>query len=413
MEKLVSEEINNFNLSEKFNKLKNLPQYKSLTEDELRQMLIEKSLFENDDKSISDLDDEEIEEVKEKLELLPEIQKQISSYFKDVDEHKTKIKSDAINPVEEFYKELTELKIDLSEVNNEAILNIEPLNSLYNRVCLKYYEVKYPKFIRAIIDFFGFTDAIIERLPILNEWKAKFENYDLKLIPIELSKINLYKSFIIEKRPENNETNYRSIIFIINNLIENVKSLLLVYSVVQSNIDNLKEFGIDGFGDHYYHSLISCVGHCVQLKKAFMSLTNLAETQTKAEHTIDFDHILPFYHWIRETWYPSLQESLMNNLSEKHPNIDIVHFIGVIGKDILTKLPPEATTLRELLSGVNEVTNNLIKQKNMLLDNIKYTETSLFTAHLKRYMSKQSIRLVFETDSKQIRIKTMEKVNNK
>lgn len=416
MEKLVSEKINNFNLSEKFNELKKLSKYNSMTEDELKQLLIEKSLFDSDfepkEQEPDEKDEQEIdiEEAKEKLELLPEIKEQISNYFKEVDEHKTKIKTDTIDPLVEFYKELAELKIDLSQVDSESILNLDVIKKLHSNFQLKYYEIKYPKIIRLIIDFLGFTNTFVEKIPVLNEWKLKFEDYNFKLLPTPLSTTSLYKNIIIEKNPKNGETNYKSIIFILNNLIENIKALLLVYSVVQSNISYLKEFGIDGFGDHYYHSLISCVGQLVQLKKAFFSLIDL--TETKTEKNINFDNILPFYHWIRERWYPSLQEALMNNLSERHPNVDIVHFIGVISKDILSKLPSEATALRDILLTVNETTLNINKQKKMILDNVRYTETSLFTAYLKKFSKKQSIRIQFEADSKQIKIKTIEKVNN-
>jgi hypothetical protein len=194
----------------------------------------------------------------------------------------------------------------------------------------------------------------------------------------------------------------------ISTLTENIKSILIRYSIVQSNVGYLNKLGISTFGDDYYHSLLACVGSCVQLYKLFTTISNLSEIEA-TKNKIKVDHIIPLLQWIREVWKNRFDGALMNNRSDRYDNIDVLHFICIIGEDIYNKLPEEAYLLREIVEGIPEIVEKIRKSVDILLRNVTYIETTVFLLYLKDYLKTNNIEADFIQTQNEIQVTNIRK----
>lgn len=448
MGNLVMDKINNFNLEKKFNEMRKSEEYKHLSDEELQEMIIENSLDENintnideesknenetkknideevSDKTSTSTSTESNNKVSERnnfgFKLKPGIEKQLNSLSTEINNIRREKEKDAgetpvsvENPLLQLKMELDKLEINVSDVDEKMILNIDYINDFYEILKQKYYNIKYHKIIRFFIDLFGYTDKFLEKLPILDNWNRKVNEFDFSLLKFPIATTKTYKDYIYEGNTPLQTKIAVSIYELLISLVNNAKSILTRYSVIQSNEEYLNSLGLNAFGDDYYQSLLACVGSYIQLFRAVTELTNLSEINLP-NNNINIDSIIPLFLWISNNWNEKYKKKINTKKSlNKKETVDTLYFIKIISEDLLAKLPEDADRLNNILSPIPEIINNMRRDHDILIKNINYVESTILLLYIKKFMNENEITIVFDrkTNNK-IEIKKLEKQNNK
>ncbi|MFW5891551.1 MAG: hypothetical protein ACOCUI_04965 [bacterium] len=406
MEETLTNDVEKFNLNDKYNELKGIADYKKFTENELKQYIIEKSLREGLPLEDDQLNLELAPTIKTKLQTIDE---ELSSYKEYDNKSEEKIRTDT--PLKDFLEVIKELNIDLTKLNSESIFNKKDIDNIYRNFINKYYYIRYNKLIRFFIELFGYKDKFIGNIPALSTWKEKIMNLNFNLFPYNLSSTPIYKKYIFNKNKKSK--NHNTIIELLKSLINDMKSIIVKYSIIQSNSSYLNELNIKDFGDDYYHNLLLSLGNCIQLYKMFISLTSYTDIKAPEENKIKADHIIPLLEWVRDVWKSKFDEGLIlgtnENISETDNKADILQNLKQISENIYNKLPEETEILKNITLTIPELTKRIKENTSQILDNIMKVETTVFLLYLKDFSSKNSIEVTFTQSSKGITILQMKK----